>query len=65
MSTKAIARKVANITGITYSEALAAVRAAIIDLRIERVRYCQGLRAWIISAHDAAALTEMLTEARG
>lgn len=62
MSTKAIARKIANITGCSYSDALDQVRASIIDLRIERTSYHAGLRAWIIGTRDASMLIDMLTD---
>lgn len=62
MTLKSIARKIANATGMSYTEALAQVRAAVIDLKIARTEYHEGLRSWMIGATDGCMLTNMLIE---
>lgn len=62
MTLKSIARKIANATGISYTDALAQVRAAVIDLNIERTGYHAELRSWMISSTHGRMLADMLTE---
>lgn len=62
MTLKSIARKIANATGISYTDALAQVRAAVIDLKIERTSYHTELRSWMISSAEGRMLADMLIE---
>mgnify|MGYP003408136148 FL=1 len=62
MTLKSIARKIANATGISYTDALAQVRAAVIDLKIERTGYHTELRSWMISSTEGRMLGDMIIE---